>query len=177
VDETTLLTSRKFRVVRVRETLRDGSAHQLDVVRHPGAAVILPLLEDDRVVLLRNRRATVGRALLELPAGTIDPGESPIDCAARELTEETGYSARRLRPLIRFLASPGICDEWMHVFLAEGLTPGTSRPEHGEELDIEILHLDELLHMIRDGRVEDGKTIAAVLYLARFGRDDTPRNH
>lgn len=169
-QETQLLESRKFRVVRLRETLADGLPHELDVIRHAGAAVILPILDDGRVVMIANRRAAIGQELLELPAGTLEAGEEPARCAARELAEETGYVASDVRPIVSFYSTPGICDERMHAFLATGLSKGAARPERGEELRIELLPFEEVLDLVRSGRVCDAKTIATVLYYERFCR-------
>ncbi len=164
-----VLRAAKFTVER-RRVVRGGQRFDRHIVVHPGAAVILPLLDDGRVVLVENQRVSVGRALLELPAGTLEPPEPPIACAARELEEETGYRAARLRPLVEFLASPGICTERMHAFLAEGLAPGPQRLEPGEVCRPVVLEWDDLLGRVRDGAIEDGKTIATVLYYQAFGR-------
>jgi len=164
---------RKFRVEHCQAILPDGSVHEFDRVIHPGAAVIIPILDDGRIVLIRNHRYTIGRALLELPAGTLDSLETPPACAARELTEETGYVAANIVPLFSFYATPGICTEQMHMFVATGLTPGSAKPELGELLAAEHTTLADALNAIRDGRIIDGKTIAGLLYLARFSVDGT----
>src|SRR5262249_10806842 len=109
---------RKFRVERSTRTEIDGHQRVLEVIRHPGAAVILPILDAGRIVLIQNYRPAIERELLELPAGTIDPPESPLTCALRELKEETGYTAQQISPLVSFYSTPGICDEQMHVFVA-----------------------------------------------------------
>ena len=167
----TVHIGRKFRVEHCDALLPDGSTHEFDRVVHPGAAVIIPILDDGRVVLIRNHRHTIGRTLLELPAGTIDSGEPPANCATRELTEETGYVAASTMPLFSFYATPGICTEQMHVFVARGLTATTARPEHGELLQTEPTTLSDALDAIRDQRIIDGKTIAGLLYFARFHVD------
>jgi ADP-ribose pyrophosphatase len=153
--------ARKFRVESWRRS--DGD-RPLDVIVHPGAAVILPLISDDEIVFVRNQRLAVGRELLELPAGTLKAGESPRECARRELEEETGYSPGALTELVRFYSSPGFCTELMHVFVARELTRGTASPEPGEELTVVTLRLEEALRSIRDGRICDAKTMAALLY-------------
>jgi 8-oxo-dGTP pyrophosphatase MutT (NUDIX family) len=116
-----LLDSRKFRVEAVEVPDREGRTRTREVVRHPGAVVILPLLPDGRVLLIRNRRFAVNATLYELPAGTREPGEADDVGALRELEEETGYQARTLSPLVRFYASPGFCDEEMIGFVASDL--------------------------------------------------------
>ncbi|MCG3180845.1 MAG: ADP-ribose pyrophosphatase [Phycisphaerae bacterium] len=147
-----------------RLTVRAGDGQIVrDVVRHPGAVVILPLTGDSRVILIRNARVAIGCVLLELPAGTLEPPEEPRACAARELTEETGYSAGRLERLCGFYSAPGFCDEYLHVFVAENLSAGAMDPDAGESLAPVAVELDEAVRMCLDGRIEDGKTIAVLL--------------
>lgn len=161
---------KRFSVERRRIPVGEGREHEVDLVIHPGAAVILPVLDDGRIVMVSNVRPAAGDTLLELPAGTIDPPESPRECAERELTEETGYRAASLTPLVSFFASPGICTEKMHVFVARGLQAGKQELDAGEQIEMRIMEYDELLAAVRDGRIVDGKTIAALLYFDRFAR-------
>lgn len=163
-----LLRSRKFSVAR-RFVTRGEATHPYDVILHPGAVVILPLLSDGRIVLIHNRRPAVGRELLELPAGTLDPGEAPAVCAARELAEETGYRAGRLTPLLEFYTTPGMTDERMHAFVATELVPGDAAPEETEEIRVVPSSRAEVLAGIADGRIVDAKTVATVLFFERFG--------
>jgi len=160
---------RRFRVERRRFEL-DGRPHAHDIVVHPGAAVALPLLDDGRVVLIRNRRIAVDQELIELPAGTLDPGESPLECAGRELAEETGYRAGCLRPLVTLYSSPGIMTERMYAFLATQLQPGPAARESTEQIVVVEMPLDEVLSAIHAGRITDGKTVATVLFYDRFVR-------
>lgn len=139
-----------------RETLRE-------VVRHPGAVVILPITDDGQVVFVRNVRVAIGQVLLELPAGTLDKGEPPADCAARELAEETGFSASRLEPLIDFHTSPGVLSERLWAFVATGLTAGEMELDPGEQLVNELIAYDAAVRMCIDGAIHDGKTIATLL--------------
>jgi 8-oxo-dGTP pyrophosphatase MutT (NUDIX family) len=164
--DTTVFTGKKFRVVRRAA----GGAHDYEVVVHPGAAVILPVLDDGCVLLIHNHRAAIGQELLELPAGTLDDGEDPAACAARELAEETGYRAGRLRPLISFFTTPGILTERIHAFLATELTAGATAHEAGEQIRPAPMALPEALDAIRDGRICDAKTILTLLYYERFIR-------
>jgi ADP-ribose pyrophosphatase len=163
-----LLETRRFRVVRRRRQLPDGSWHQRETVDHPGAAVILPLLDDDRLCLIRNYRIAVDQELIELPAGTIDPPEDPLDTARRELLEETGYLTGKLEKLHEYWVSPGILRECMHFFVARELTPGQPRPERGEEIKAFVVSLTEALAMIDNGRIRDAKTIAGLLLYDRL---------
>ena len=166
-DDEILLETSRFRVVRRRRRTAGGKVVTRETVQHPGAAAILPLFDDGRVCLVRNYRIAVKQTLIELPAGTLDPGESPATTAARELAEETGYTAARLEPLAELLMSPGILNERMHVFLATGLTSGNASPEPGEEIETLIVPWEEALAMIDDGRIQDAKTVAALLLYDR----------
>jgi len=159
-----LFRAARFQVVRKTQITPDGKTHAREIVRHPGSVVLLPLLEDGRVVLIRNYRVAVEQWLIELPAGTLDPGEDPAAAAHRELTEETGYRARSLEMLCRFYPSPGILDEQMHLFLATGLEAGPASLEGGEQIEPCLVAWQEALRMARDGRIQDAKTLAGLLY-------------
>lgn len=158
-----LLQGRIFDVERCRWTAADGSEVVRDIVRHPGAVTIVPVLEDGRLVLVRNWRMAVGGPLWEFPAGKREPGESPEVTAARELREETGYTAGGMRPLGQFYTSPGMADEDMHVFEASDLTPGRPQPEAGEELDVGLFALEDLMAMLDRGDLRDGKTLSSLV--------------
>lgn len=163
--------SQKFRIERrTRVASGDAPPSTQDVIVHPGAAVILPLLADGRVVLIRNERLAAGGELLELPAGTLEPPETPADCAARELEEETGYRAGQLTPLLSFFSAPGFCSEYLHGFLATELTPGPPQLRTDERIRVCLLAYDEAMEAIRGRQVRDAKTIAALLYYDRFVR-------
>ncbi len=166
----TVFKSKRFHVER-RAHERDGQTHVHDIVVHPGAAVILPLLPDGRVLLIHNYRVALGRELLELPAGTLDADETAEHCAARELAEETGYRAGRLTPLMTFYSSPGIMTERLSAFLATELIAGTAAPDAGEEIRLAPQTLAEALEGIRSGRVQDAKTVLTLLYYDRFVRE------
>ena len=147
-----------------------GRRHKREVVVHPGAVVILGMLDDEQVLLIRNRRYAVGQVLLELPAGTLEKKEDPMNCAGRELLEETGYLARRLKPIGSYFTSPGILSEKMYAFAAYDLVKKESALEEGEEIEVEPTSLDEAIAMIGDGRIQDAKTIATLLMYDRFHR-------
>jgi ADP-ribose pyrophosphatase len=150
-----------FSVERVWYVGRSGRELERDVVRHPGAVTVIPVLDDGRLVMIRNWRVTVERWLDEFCAGKLEPGEDPAAAAARELEEECGYRAARIDPVGRFLTSPGFADERMHVFEARSLEPVPRRLEEGEEIEVVLRTPAEVAAMIRDGRIEDGKTIGA----------------
>lgn len=164
----TLLQSTKFRVVRRMLRDRDGQQRPRDFIVHPGAVVVLPLLDDGRIVLLHQYRASIDRTLQELPAGTLDqPGEPPLQAAHRELLEETGYRAARMELLARFYPSPGILTEQMHVYVATGLTLTKAHPEPGEQIEVELVPFDEALQRVMRGEIQDAKSMATMLYFAR----------
>lgn len=158
-EEGLLLATPRFRVVQVRQAGRPDKA----VVRHPGAVVILPLVSEHEVCLIRNYRVSVDQTLIELPAGTLEPGEPPLETARRELQEETGYACRSLRLLHRFYLSPGILDEAMHLFVAEGLEPGRPALEAGETIENWIVPWEKALRLVDDGTIQDAKTIVGLL--------------
>jgi ADP-ribose pyrophosphatase len=165
-----LLETSRFRVVRQRRTKSDGRVVIRETIQHPGAVVIVPLLDDGRVCLLRNYRLAVNATLIELPAGTLEPGEPAAVTAQRELAEETGYNAARLEALAEMLMSPGILNERMHVFVATGLSAGPASPEAEEEIETFLVPLSEALAMVVDNRIQDAKTVAALLLYDRLRR-------
>ena len=162
--------ARRFHVEQHELHDRDGALRKYQKIVLPGAAVILPILDDGSIVLIRNYRFVVEEALLELPAGMLDPGEPPIECARRELIEETGYRAEKIEPLVTFYSTPGICTEKMHVFVATGLTAGESEREPGERIDNQPMKYADALAAVADGRIKDAKTIASLLYYDRYRR-------
>lgn len=144
--------------------LSDGSIADREVVLHRGAVALLPLLDGgDRVCLIRNRRYAVGKTLLEIPAGTLDPGEPPEVCAVRELQEETGYVAGQISLLTTWWVSPGVFNERMFLFRCEDLQPGPQAQELDESIEPVVVPWEEAVRMALDGRIEDAKTMLAIL--------------
>jgi ADP-ribose pyrophosphatase len=157
-----------FRVTKDKIIEPSGKESMRDVVRHNGSVVILAVdpgksKKDPWIVIERQFRHAANQFLWELPAGTLDPGEDPLAGAQRELEEETGYRARKWRPLVRYFASPGFLGEAMNVFLAEGLVPGEARPEDDEDIDFRLVKMSEILKLIRKGAIQDGKTLSCIL--------------
>lgn len=158
-----------------RDTVRfpDGSTAEFDIARHPGASAVVPFLndpagEEPQVLLLRQYRYAADGYLYEIPAGRLDPGESPADCAARELKEETGCTAERIEPLTTILTTPGFTDEVIHLFMATGLTHGKAQREADEFADTVIMRLSEALERISTGEITDSKTVLGLLFAAGF---------
>lgn len=147
--------------------------HLYQVVRHPGGVGVLPLHDDGTVTLIRQLRPAVDAELLEIPAGRLTPGEDPALCGHRELAEETGLSADALSPLGILHSSPGVFDEVIHLYLATGLSQGDADPEPYEEVETVRLPVEEAMRMASDGKITDGKTLAALLRYA--GRSSPSR--
>jgi ADP-ribose pyrophosphatase len=152
----------RLRVRRERHVLPDGRPVALDAVRVPAVAYILPLLDDGRVVLIRQYRPIVGAEIWELPAGTIEAGESPEACARRELVEEAGYEAGRLEPLGEALADPGLTDERIFLFLARDLRPVARGLDADEHIEVAPVPLDEAYRMADAGEILDAGTLVAL---------------
>ena len=168
-----LHTGRIINVDRDRVRYPDGSEAELDIVRHPGASAVVPFLsdpegEDPQVLLLRQYRYAADGYLYEIPAGRLDPGESPAECAARELKEETGCTAKKIEPLITMVTTPGFTDERIHLFMATDLTHGQAAREADEFADVVIMRLSEALELVQRGEIPDGKTALGLLYAAGF---------
>jgi ADP-ribose pyrophosphatase len=169
-----LLESRvlyRGRVVVLRlDTVRMPNGHitQREIVEHRGAVAIVPLLNADTVLLIRQYRQAVGETLLEIPAGTLEPDEPPDQCAARELQEETGYRAAHLRHLFSQYLAPGYSQEVLHVYLAEELTPAQAHTEADEMVELAPTPLSQIVPMILNGAIKDAKTIAGLLMTLRL---------
>ena len=140
-------------------TLPNGVSVELEVVRHPGAAAIVPLKDDHTVILIRQYRLAAGGYIYEIPAGKLHPGEDPADCATRELEEEIGYRAGRLDKVATFFTAPGFTDEVMHLYVARDLALGAQALDSDEVLEIVEISLEKALAYILDGTIRDAKTI------------------
>ena len=154
-------------------TFPNGTVGELEMIRHPGASAVVPFLDDPadadpRIVLIRQYRYATSGYLFEIPAGRLDPGEHPEQCALRELREETGYSATRVSHLTTFWTTPGFTDERIHVYVATGLEEGDSALESDEILDLHPTPLSKALEMIRSGEITDGKSMIGI-FLAASG--------
>jgi len=141
-----------------------------EVITHPGSVVVLPVLQNERIVMIRQYRHATRQYLWELVAGRIDSGETVKKAAARELLEETGYRAKRYSVFLDLFPTPGFLEERMYIVLAEGLTEGKAEPEEDEKIEVRIFDAKKLKQMMQDGRLRDAKTIAALLYYFTFLR-------
>jgi len=151
----------------------DGSVGELEIIRHPGASAVVPMLSDlhgpdPQVLLLRQYRYAADGELFEVPAGRLEPGEAPEACAVRELKEETGCTAERVQFLVTMFTTPGFTDERIHLFLATGLTRGEPQHEVDEFAELVTFPFTRALDMIRTGEIHDAKTAVALLYVAGF---------
>ncbi|MBW1741806.1 MAG: NUDIX hydrolase [Deltaproteobacteria bacterium] len=162
-DVTRLYNGKIFDVVLEKVTLPNGVVKNREIVRHPGAAAMVPLLDDGNVVLIKQYRHAVGQFVWEIPAGTLEPEEDSLACARRELVEETGYEAATLNKLTEVWPAPGYTDEKIHIFLATGLTMAEQNLEDDEVLEIQPTPLETALEMIESGEIQDGKTIVGLL--------------
>lgn len=151
----------------------DGSIGELEMIRHPGASAIVPFLsdpggEDPQVLMIRQYRYAADGYLYEIPAGRLDQGESPRDCAMRELKEETGCTAERFDHLLTMYTTPGFTDEKIHLFMATGLIAGETKHEADEFLDLHPIRLSRALEMVEAGGIQDAKTALGLLFAAGF---------
>jgi ADP-ribose pyrophosphatase len=159
-DTRTVYDGKLFDVV-----LERWGEHDREIVEHPGAVAIVAVDEQGMVALVRQRREATRKELLELPAGTLEEGEEPLESARRELAEETGLSGGTWRELTAFYTTPGFCRERMHLFAAEGVQHGSASPEEDEQLELVHWRLDEVAERLRE--IEDAKTLAGLLLYLR----------
>jgi ADP-ribose pyrophosphatase len=169
IEREVLYTGKQVRLELHRLEDDEGRRMTREVVVHPGAVVVLAFVDERTILLVRNRRQALGQVLLELPAGTLDKGEAPMNAAGRELQEETGHLAGRMVAMGAFYTSPGILTERMYAFAAYDLQKTQMALEEGEEIEVVAVTLAEAMEMIASGEIVDGKTIATLLMHERFG--------
>ena len=165
---------RVFRVTRDKVEIPGKGNVIREIVRHSGAVVIVPLVSATEILLINQYRFATGSELWEIPAGTLEPGESPEQCAARELEEETGYRAGEIRPVLHFYSTPGFCDELMHLFIARNLMPGRQKLDADESLVTERFQLDRSREMILTGEIRDAKTIVGLAAVSDWLKLNAP---
>jgi len=159
---------RVFALKREQVVEPSGLAVTREIIVHPGSAVVLPVFPDGRILLIRQYRHAAGEYLWELVAGHKEPNETFAEGAKRELEEESGYTAKRVKKLLEVFPSPGLLGERMEIYLATGLTKGAARPEDDEKITVRILTLREALAWIRSGKIRDAKSVAGILFYATF---------
>lgn len=147
--------------------LPDKKYSKREIVEHPGAVCVVPITSDNKIYLVNQYRKAIDKEILELPAGKIEIGEEPKECAIRELKEETGLSANNYEYILEFYSSPGFCNEKIHLFFARELEEGIATPDIDEYIDLKKYSLDELLHMIEIGEISDSKTIIGLQMINR----------
>lgn len=163
LSEDVAWTGRIFNVNRLRVELPDGRKALRDVVRHPGAVAVVALTDEGRICLVRQYRTALDRVTVEIPAGKLDPGEDPLDCAHRELLEETGMKAEKMAFLTTIATSDGFTDELIHIYMATGLTFAGSNPDADEFINVDLIKVPELIDAVLDGQIEDAKTVVGAL--------------
>ncbi|MDO4434356.1 MAG: NUDIX hydrolase [Alysiella sp.] len=165
ISSETLVANTFLHINRDRIRLPNGNEHERIVVRHSGAACVLAVTDEQQVVLVRQWRYAAGRILLEIPAGKLDNGEDPEQCALRELGEETPYTAQKLEKIMAFYSAPGFCDEVLHLYRAIGLTPNsTLKPDCDEFVETVLLDKNAVRQAIKNGEICDAKTLIALQF-------------
>ena len=162
-SEREIFRGRIIRLVHRRMVLPNGRRTRFEIVEHPGAVAIVPLFANGDVMLLRQFRPAIQRELYEIPAGTLEPGETPLATARREIVEETGYRARRWRKLGTFYTAPGFCTEKMHLYVARDLSPAEAEADADEILRPVRMPLKKAVEMARRGKIKDAKSIAGLM--------------
>lgn len=163
LDECQAWQGRIFNVNRLDVELPSGRQAVRDVVRHPGAVAIVALTGEGRICLVRQYRTALDRVTVEIPAGKLGPGEDPLDCATRELLEETGMRAQKMAYLTTIATSAGFADELIYIYMATGLTFAGSAPDEDEFINVDLVPLQELIDAVLDGKIEDAKTVVGAL--------------
>ncbi len=164
----TLFQGKRVNLLSIEADHPKGGTVRREVVSHPGAVVILPILDSATVILIHNERYVVQETLWELPAGTLEENEDPLACAARELEEETGYRAQKIEHLFDCYSTPGFCNEKLFIYLAAELTHHGQNLDETEKIEVVPLKLSKALEMIKKGEIRDAKTIAALFYFHAF---------
>ncbi len=168
VNPKVMFHGKRIDVLSVEAEHPQGGMVRREVVAHPGAVVILPMLDPETVILIRNERFVVQQTLWELPAGTLEKGEEPGTCAVRELQEETGYRAGTISPLLDFFSTPGFCNEVLYIYYAQDLVHIGQSLDETEKIDVEPIRFSMALKMIQEGIIRDAKTICALLYFHTY---------
>lgn len=159
---------RIINLVREFVKLPNGRERWLEIVEHGGSVAVVPMISHDKVILLRQYRHAAGGFIWEIPAGTLEKGETPLACARREIAEETGFKAGNMKKLISIRPTPGYCNEVLHLFRAGSLTPGSQKLDFDECIETKVFKLDNAIRMVKSNRIMDAKTIIG-LFFVRYG--------
>jgi ADP-ribose pyrophosphatase len=170
----TLHEGRVFNLVTEHYTLENGVTSDMDFIQHPGAAAMVPMINNEEVVLIKQYRHVIREFIWEIPAGTLDLNESPLSCARRELIEEIGYSATDWHQLGTITPLPGCSDERIHIFLALDLKPAEQNLDDDEMINVHKMNFSEALQMIESGKISDGKTISGLFLAFNWLKNNHP---
>lgn len=165
LEEKIVYRGEYLEIYNVKVKLPSGEIVYRDIIKHPGATAIIPFIDKENVVLVKQFRKAINKVQLEIPAGKMEKGEDPLECAKRELEEETGYKAGKMTYLGNIATAPGFCDEIIHIFKADDLTLGNKGGDDDEFIELEIISLDEMKNRIKSGEIIDTKTISSLAYL------------
>jgi ADP-ribose pyrophosphatase len=157
-----------IRVDSLEVLLQNGKKVKRDLVLHPGASVIIPINENNELYMVRQYRKPIEKISLEIPAGKLDAGEEPLECAIRELKEETGVEAEKVKHLFSIHSTPGFCNEILHMFVATGIVEGKACTDEDEFLSVEKIHIDKLMDMVLSGEITDAKTVIGIMAAQRI---------
>ena len=167
-NRTTIHKGKVFELIRENVTLENGTTTDVEFIEHPGATAVIPFLDDNRIVLLKQYRHALKKYIWEIPAGTLDPQEEIISCAKRELIEETGYSAGRWHRLGEITPVPGYSNERIHIFLATELQPADQNLDEDEVIQVQAVDFLKAFEMIGDGEIQDAKSIAGLFLVSQW---------
>ncbi len=173
LERVTLHKGRVFSLVKEKIRLENGVTVDLDIIRHPGAAAMVPLTKDNTLLMIRQYRHATGGFIWEIPAGTLDPDETPLECAKRELVEEIGYSANAWHKLGEITPVPGYSDERIHIYCATDLSPARQNLDRDEILHVHEVRFDEAVKMVQRGEIEDAKTLSGLFMASLWLSRDT----
>jgi ADP-ribose diphosphatase len=171
LSKETVYDGKLFKVVREQVRLANGNVRPREIVVHPGAVALVPVDEEDRILLVRQYRRAADRVLLEIPAGTREPDEDAETCALRELREETGYQAAHIERLAGFYSAPGFCTEWLECYMLTDLSEAIGEADDDENIELERLTADEAIGAITRGDICDAKSICGILLWTQTVRD------
>ncbi|MCG8540097.1 MAG: NUDIX hydrolase [Clostridia bacterium] len=148
--------------------LPDQKYSKREIIEHPGAVAVIPITDDNKILMVKQYRKSVEEYLLEIPAGKLEIGEEPLECAARELLEETGYKSNNIKYLFEIFPSPGFSNESISIFIANDLIKDVAKPDEDEYIEVEEYEIGELINMIGQQKIKDAKTITSILYINNY---------